>query len=55
MAKPLVTEMMEFFYNKERESSNEKSLEEVIGELQVALELCLEAEEKFQEAAYYNP
>jgi hypothetical protein len=38
---------MEFFYNKERESNNERSLEEVIGELQVALEGCVEAEEKF--------
>jgi len=55
MSKPLVTEIMEFFYNKEKESSNEKSLDEVVGELQAALESCLEAEEKFQKAAFYNP
>ena len=48
MSKPLVTEIMEFFYKKEQESSNEQSLEELIGELQFALEECLSAEEKFQ-------
>jgi len=30
MSKPLVTEIMEFFSVKERESSNEQSLEEVV-------------------------
>ena len=47
MSKPLVTEIMEFFYNKERESSNEQSLEELISELQNALEECLKAESNF--------
>ena len=44
MSKPLVTEIMEFFYNKERESNNEQSLEELVGELQDALEMTLESE-----------
>lgn len=47
MSKPLITEIMEFFFNKEKESQNEKSLEEVIMELQLALESCLDAEEMF--------
>ena len=55
MSKPLVTEIMEFFYNKERESFNEQSLDELIGELEIALEQCLESEEKFQKAALYDP
>jgi len=33
MSKPLVTEIMEFFYNKDRESCNEESLEELVQEL----------------------
>jgi hypothetical protein len=45
MSKPLVTEIMEFFYNKEKESSNEESLEELVGELQMAVLNCLKAEE----------
>lgn len=55
MSKPLVTEIMEFLYNKEKESYNERSLDEIITELQFALESCLEAEQKFQVSAYYNP
>ena len=47
MSKPLVTEIMEFFYNKEKESSNEKSMEELVQELQNALVACLTAEEQF--------
>ena len=46
-AKPLVTEIMEFFSTKDKTSSNEKSLDEIILELQGALEQCLEAEAKF--------
>jgi hypothetical protein len=48
MSKPLVTEIMEFFYNKERESSNEESMEELVFELQQAVIACLKAEEQFQ-------
>ena len=55
MSKPLVTEIMEFFYNKERESNNEQSLEELVCELQDALELTLESGQKFQKAAIYDP
>jgi len=33
MSKPLVTEIMEFFYNKEKESKYEQSLEEIVDEL----------------------
>ena len=55
MSKPLVTEIMEFFYNKDRESCNEESLEELVEELQKAVISCLKAEEQFQQAAYYNP
>jgi hypothetical protein len=33
MSKPLVTEIMEFFYSKEKETINERSLEEVVSEL----------------------
>ena len=44
MSKPLVTEIMEFFYNKERESSNEESLEELVAELETAVIACLKAE-----------
>lgn len=33
MSKPLVTEIIEFFYNKDRESRNEESLEELVEEL----------------------
>ena len=45
MSKPLVTEIMEFFYNKEKESKYEQSLEEMVGELQNALESILKSEE----------
>jgi hypothetical protein len=38
MSKPLVTEIMEFFDRKEKESKNLKSLDEVIGDLHAALE-----------------
>ena len=55
MSKPLVTEIMEFFYNKERESNNEQSLEELVGELQHALEVSIEAEDRFKKAAHYDP
>jgi hypothetical protein len=33
-SKPLVTEIMEFFYHKEKESSNEQSIEELVIELE---------------------
>lgn len=55
MSKPLVTEIMEFFHKKERESNNEQSLEELVGELQNALELSIAAEERFKKAAHYDP
>lgn len=55
MSKPLVTEIMEFFYNKEKDCSNEQSLEELISELQFALEECLKAEQNFEKAAFYDP
>jgi hypothetical protein len=46
---------MEFFYNKEKENSNEESLEDLVGELQIAVLSCLKAETQFQQAAYYDP
>ena len=55
LSKPLVTEIMEFFYSKERDSSNAQSLEELICELQYALEACLNSEENFMQAAFYDP
>ena len=55
MSKPLVTELMEYFYKKEKSNEQEGSLEELVDELQRALEECLIAEQKFQKAAYYDP
>ena len=55
MSNPLLTEIMKFFYEKEENSSNEESLEELINDLQGNLEDCLMAEDRFRNAAYYNP
>lgn len=54
MSKPLVTEIMEYFNAKESESQTEQKVEEMVGALQMALEECLLAEQKFQKAAYYD-
>ncbi len=45
MSKPLVTEIMEFFYNKEKESKYEQTLDEMVDELQNALHACLNSQE----------
>ena len=46
---------MEFFYQKEKTVANEEPLESLIKILEDSLEDTLEAEQKFEEAAYYNP
>lgn len=55
MSNPLLKDIMEFFYQKEKTVSNEQSLEDLIGSLQIALEETLDAEDKFREAAYFDP
>ena len=55
MSKPLVTEIMEFFYNKEKESKYEQTLDEMVDELQNTLHAILKSQEQFQEAAHYDP
>lgn len=55
MSNPLLTDIMEFFYQKEKTAATEESLEDLISDLQEALEDTLQAEQKFREAAYFNP
>lgn len=38
MSNPLLTDIMEFFYQKEKTAANEESLDDLISELQEALE-----------------
>jgi len=40
---------MEFFYNKEKESSNEQSLEEMVNELESALIQVIISSKEFDE------
>ncbi|CDW83556.1 UNKNOWN [Stylonychia lemnae] len=54
MSKPLVTEIMEYFNAKESESQEDEKIEEWVEALQMAIEECLNAEQKFQKAAYYD-
>eukprot|EP00347_Sterkiella_histriomuscorum_P001216 403372882 len=54
MSKPLVTEIMEYFNAKENESQDDERVEEWVEALQFAIEECLNAEQKFQKAAYYD-
>ena len=54
MSKPLVTEIMEYFNAREIQSLSEERIEEWVDALQLAIEECLAAEQKFQKAAYYD-
>ena len=51
----MLTDIMEFFYQKEKTVANEEPLESLITILQDSLEDTLQTENKFHEAAYYNP
>ena len=54
-SKPMVTEIMEYFNQKESENSNkEERIETLVEGLQFAIEECLISEQKFQKAAYYD-
>ena len=54
-SKPMVTEIMEYFNQKESENSNkEERIETLVEALQLAIEECLISEQKFQKAAYYD-
>ena len=54
LSKPLVTEIMEYFNAKEGEIKDEERVEEMVQALQLAVEECLLAEQKFQKTAYYD-
>lgn len=54
-SKPLVTEIMEYFNQKESENNNkDERIETMVEALQIAIEECLISEQKFQKAAYYD-
>ncbi len=45
---------MEYFNAKEGEIKDEERVEEMVQALQLAVEECLLAEQKFQKTAYYD-
>ena len=46
---------MEFIYNKDKQCSNEQSLEEMVNELESALIQVIVSSKEFDEQAMYNP